>query len=109
MGKADSSKTISRKSRSARPQDSRHAGSLHGNGIVLHIQRASDELLNVGRRPLYPLASHEQSGWVASEWAFTERIAAPSTTSSRAGRRQLEAAQENFDRLVRCRAVLRYA
>jgi PadR family transcriptional regulator, regulatory protein PadR len=25
-----------------------HAGEMHGYGIVLHIQRASDELLSVG-------------------------------------------------------------
>ena len=30
------------------------AGSLHGYGIVLHIQRASDELLRVEEGSLYP-------------------------------------------------------
>ena len=45
-------------------------GSLHGYGIVLHIQRASDELLNVEEGSLYPaLHRMEQSGWVRSEWA----------------------------------------
>ena len=48
-------------------------GSLHGYGIVLHIQRASDELLNVEEGSLYPaLHRMEQSGWVRSEWALTE-------------------------------------
>jgi hypothetical protein len=42
-------------------------GSLHGYGIVLHIQRASDELLQVEEGSLYT-ASHRmgQSGRISS-------------------------------------------
>lgn len=41
------------------------AGPLHGYGIVLHIQRASDELLRVEEGSLYPaLHRMEQSGWM---------------------------------------------
>jgi transcriptional regulator len=48
-------------------------GSLHGYGIVLHIQRASEELLNVEEGSLYPaLHRMEQSGWIRSDWALTE-------------------------------------
>ena len=48
-------------------------GTLHGYGIVLHIQRASDELLNVEEGSLYPaLHRMEQSGWIRSDWALTE-------------------------------------
>jgi len=88
------------------------SGSLHGYGIVLHIQRASDELLRVEEGSLYPaLHRMEQSGWITSEWALTD-------TSRRAkyykltaqGRRQLAQAEESFDQLVKgVRAVLRYA
>jgi PadR family transcriptional regulator, regulatory protein PadR len=40
-----------------------HIGSLHGYGIVLHIQRVSDELLHVEEGSLYPvLLRMEQSG-----------------------------------------------
>ena len=87
-------------------------GNLHGYGIVLHIQSASNDLLRVEEGSLYPaLHRMEQSGWNASEWSLTE-------TNRRAkyyklttqGRRQLEAAQESFDQLVKgVRAVLRYA
>jgi len=87
-------------------------GNLHGYGIVLHIQSASNDLLRVEEGSLYPaLHRMEQSGWISSEWSLTE-------TNRRAkyykltpqGRRQLEAAQESFDQLVRgVRAVLRYA
>jgi transcriptional regulator len=87
-------------------------GNLHGYGIVLHIQSASNELLRVEEGSLYPaLHRMEQSGWIASEWALTE-------TNRRAkyyklttqGRRQLQQAEESFDQLVKgVRAVLRYA
>ena len=87
-------------------------GELHGYGIVLHIQRASDELLNVEEGSLYPaLHRMEQSGWIKSEWALTE-------TGRRAkyykltvmGRKQLEEAEKSFEQLVKgIRAILRYA
>lgn len=48
-------------------------GELHGYGIVLHIQRASDELLRVEEGALYPaLHRMEQSGWIRAEWVLTE-------------------------------------
>jgi PadR family transcriptional regulator PadR len=87
-------------------------GALHGYGIVLHIQSASNDLLRVEEGSLYPaLHRMEQSGWISSEWSLTE-------TNRRAkyyklttqGRRELQTAQESFDQLVRgVRAVLRYA
>ncbi len=47
-----------------------HLGSMHGFGIILHIERVSDELLNVEEGSLYPaLHRMEQSGWVRAEWA----------------------------------------
>lgn len=87
-------------------------GTLHGYGIVLHIQNASGELLRVEEGSLYPaLHRMEQSGWLQSAWALTE-------TNRRAkyykltpqGRRQLEQAEASFEQLVKgVRAVLRYA
>lgn len=85
---------------------------LHGYGIVLHIQRASDELLQVEEGSIYPaLHRMEQSNWISAEWALTE-------TNRRAkyyqltvtGRKELEAAEASFEQLVRgVRAMLRYA
>jgi len=87
-------------------------GSLHGYGIVLHIQRASDSLLSVEEGSLYPaLHRMEQNGWIASEWALTEtnrkakyyKLISP-------GRKQLQEAEKNFEHLVKgVRAILRYA
>jgi transcriptional regulator len=87
-------------------------GPLHGYGIVLHIQRASDELLRVEEGSLYPaLHRMEQGGWIGSEWALTE-------TNRRAkyykltvpGRKELQAVEKSFEQLVKgVRAMLRYA
>jgi transcriptional regulator len=85
---------------------------LHGYGIVLHIHRASDELLSVEEGSLYPaLHRMEQSGWVSSQWALTETgRKAKYYRLTAAGRKQLEAAEESFEQLVKgIRAILRYA
>ena len=87
-------------------------GKLHGYGIVLHIQRASDELLQVEEGSIYPaLHRMEQSGWIKSEWALTEtNRKAKYYRLTAAGRRQLEEAEESFEQLVKgVRAMLRYA
>ncbi len=87
-------------------------GELHGYGIVLHIQRASEELLHVEEGSLYPaLHRMEQSGWISSAWATTETGRKAKYYNLTAdGRKQLEEAEKNFEHLVRgVRAILRYA
>jgi PadR family transcriptional regulator, regulatory protein PadR len=87
-------------------------GSLHGYGIVLHIQRASDELLRVEEGSLYPgLHRMEQNGWITSEWALTEsNRKAKYYKLTVAGRKQLQEAVKDFESLVKgVRAILRYA
>jgi PadR family transcriptional regulator, regulatory protein PadR len=88
------------------------AGSLHGYGIVLHIQRASDELLRVEEGSLYPaLHRMEQSGWISSEWALTEtNRKAKYYKLTAAGKKELQEVEKSFDQLVKgVRAMLRYA
>ena len=77
-------------------------GELHGYGIVVHIQRASEELLTVEEGSLYPaLHRMEQCGWVASSWGLTETAR---------GRKQLGEAEKEFEHLVKgVRAILRFA
>lgn len=85
--------------------------SLHGYGIVQHIQRASDDLLRVEEGSLYPaLHRMEQSGWVRSEWALTETgRKAKYYKLTATGRKQLQEAEESFEQLAKgVRAVLRY-
>lgn len=85
---------------------------LHGYGIALHIERASDELLRVEEGSLYPaLHRMEQNGWISSAWAQTETgRKAKYYKLSAAGRKQLQAAERDFEHLVKgVRAILRYA
>jgi len=87
-------------------------GRLHGYGIVLHIQKASDELLQVEEGSLYPaLYRIEQKGWISSEWALTEtNRQAKYYRLTAAGRKQLQQAEESFEQMVKgIRAMLRYA
>ncbi len=87
-------------------------GRLHGYGIVQHIQRASDALLQVEEGSLYPaLHRMEQSGWIRSEWALTEtNRKAKYYQMTAAGRKQLDEAEASFEQLVKgVRAILRYA
>jgi PadR family transcriptional regulator, regulatory protein PadR len=85
---------------------------IHGYGIVLHIQRASDELLSVEEGSLYPaLHRMEQSGWIRSEWKMTETSRnAKYYRLTTAGQKELEKAEKSFEQLVKgIRAMLRYA
>lgn len=87
-------------------------GRLHGYGIVQHIQRASDALLQVEEGSLYPaLHRMEQSGWIRSEWSLTEtNRKAKYYQLTAAGRKQLDEAEAGFEQLVKgVRAILRYA
>jgi PadR family transcriptional regulator PadR len=85
---------------------------LHGYGIVLHIQTASDELLRVEEGSLYPaLHRMEQNGWISAEWALTEtNRRAKYYKLTAAGRKQLQEIEKSFEQLVKgVRAMLRYA
>jgi PadR family transcriptional regulator, regulatory protein PadR len=87
-------------------------GALHGYGIVLHVQKASDHLLQVEEGSLYPaLHRMEQQGWVSSEWGLTEtNRKAKYYRLTATGRKQLRKAEEDFTQLVKgVFTVLRYA
>jgi PadR family transcriptional regulator, regulatory protein PadR len=77
--------------------------SLHGYGIVLHIQNASDELLQVEEGSLYPaLHRMEQSGWLNSEWALSEsNRRAKYYKLTLAGRKQLVEAEKSWEQLMK--------
>jgi PadR family transcriptional regulator len=87
-------------------------GEMHGYGIVLHIQQASDDLLSVEEGSLYPaLHRMDQSGWIRSEWKLTETgRKAKYYRLTPGGRKELEQAEKNFEQLVKgIRTMLRYA
>jgi PadR family transcriptional regulator, regulatory protein PadR len=86
--------------------------SLHGYGIVLHIQNASDELLQVEEGSLYPaLHRMEQSGWLNSEWALSEsNRRAKYYKLTLAGRKQLVEAEKSWEQLMKgVQTMLRFA
>ena len=87
-------------------------GELHGYGIVLHIQKASEELLSVEEGSLYPaLHRMELNGWIRSEWKVTDtNREAKCYRLTAAGQKELQKAEKSFEQLVKgVRAVLRYA
>jgi len=49
-------------------------GPTHGHGIAKHIQRTSDDVLQVEHGSLYPaLQRLERAGLITSKWEQTER------------------------------------
>ena len=88
------------------------AGPIHGYGIVLYIQRVSDDLLRVEEGSLYPaLHRIEQSGWITSEWRTSQnKRRARYYKLTPAGRRQLAKEEQSWDRVVQgVASVLRFA
>ncbi|MGH7465751.1 MAG: PadR family transcriptional regulator [Longimicrobiales bacterium] len=50
------------------------AGPSHGHAIAKHIQRTSEDLLQVETGSLYPaLYRLEANGWVAASWECSEK------------------------------------
>ena len=48
-------------------------GPMHGHAISKHIQRTSENLLQIETGSLYPCVHRlEAKGWIAAKWAITE-------------------------------------
>ena len=75
-------------------------GPQHGYGIACHIQQVSDEVLRVEEGSLYPaLHRIEQAGWISSEWGTSDNNRrAKFYAITRAGKKQLAAEAENWER-----------
>jgi len=87
-------------------------GSMHGFGIVLHVQQVSNELLRVEEGSLYPaLARIQQARLITSEWRSTENNRrAKYYELTPLGREQLAREEEDWASLVKgVNAILRYA
>jgi transcriptional regulator len=74
----------------------------HGWAIAQRIQQVSTDVLQIGQGSLYPaLHRLEYKGWIRAQWGASEnnrRARFYSLTA--AGRRQLSAELENWDRLT---------
>jgi len=85
----------------------RHRDPLHGYGIARHIQRVSDEVLQVEEGSLYPaLQRLAVKGWVEAEWGLSDNNRrARLYRLTPAGRQQLATEVADFERLLE--AILR--
>lgn len=74
---------------------------MHGYGIAHRIHETVDDLLKVEDGSLYPaLYRMEARGWISSEWGTSENNRqAKFYKLTKAGRRQLEAESNNWERV----------
>ncbi len=74
----------------------------HGWAIAQRIQQVSNDVLQIGQGSLYPaLHRLEYKGWIRAQWGASEnnrRARYYSLTA--AGRKQLDAELENWERLT---------
>jgi PadR family transcriptional regulator len=77
-------------------------GPLHGYGIGQRIMQMSEDALRVEEGSLYPaLYRIERQGWITAEWGVSENnLRAKFYKLTRAGRKQLQIEEENWERLA---------
>src|SRR5258706_1713676 len=77
-------------------------GAEHGYGIAARLKPLSEDVLQVGESSLYPaLQRLLLQGWVKAEWGASDNNRrARFYTLTPAGRKQLGAEREEFDRLM---------
>jgi transcriptional regulator len=77
-------------------------GPLHGYGVGQRIMQMSDDALRVEEGSLYPaLYRIERQGWITAEWGVSENnLRAKFYKLTRAGRKQLQVEEENWERLA---------
>jgi transcriptional regulator len=76
-------------------------GEMHGYGIARRIQQLAREALTVEEGSLYPaLQRLAQQGWLKGAWGISENNQRARYYSlTKAGRKQLETEEANWDRL----------
>ena len=77
-------------------------GPQHGYGVGQRITQLAEDMLRVEEGSLYPaLYRLEERGWIKSDWGTSENNRrARFYRLTAAGRRQLGAEEENWQRLV---------
>lgn len=80
----------------------RHGEPLHGYGIARHIQRVSDDVLQVEEGSLYPaLQRLAVKGWVKAEWGISDNNRrARLYRLTPAGRKRIAEQVADFERLL---------
>jgi PadR family transcriptional regulator len=83
-------------------------GPSHGHAIAKHIQRTSEDLLQVETGSLYPaLYRLEANGWVAASWELSDKgKRARVYTITPKGRKQLASEHSKWDAFARAMGLL---
>ena len=83
-------------------------GPSHGHAIAKHIQRTSEDLLQVETGSLYPaLYRLEANGWIAASWELSEKgKRARYYRITPKGRKQLASEQSKWDAFARAMGLL---
>ncbi len=76
-------------------------GPLHGYGIARRIEQVSEEALKINQGTIYAsLVRLMQQGWIAGAWGTSENNRKAKFYSiTKAGRRQLHAEAQNWERI----------
>jgi transcriptional regulator len=84
------------------------AGPTHGHAIAKHIQRASEDLLQVETGSLYPaLHRLEAKGWIAPSWKHSDKgKRARFYRLTAGGRRQLVSERSKWEAFSRAMALI---
>jgi transcriptional regulator len=84
------------------------AGPTHGHAIAKHIQRSSEDLLQVETGSLYPaLHRLEARGWIAPSWELSEKgKRARFYRLTGRGRKQLLAERSKWEAFSRAMALV---
>ncbi len=84
------------------------AGPTHGHAIAKHIQRTSEELLQVETGSLYPaLHRLEAKGWIAASWELSDKgKRARRYRLTPLGRKQLAAEQSKWEAFSRAMGLV---
>ena len=83
-------------------------GPSHGHAIAKHIQRTTEDLLQVETGSLYPaLYRLEANGWVAATWEKSDKgKRARYYRITPKGRKQLASERSKWDAFVRAMGIL---
>ena len=84
------------------------SGPTHGHAIAKHIQRTSEELLQVETGSLYPaLHRLEAKGWIAASWEHSDKgKRAKFYRLTPRGRKQLTSEQSKWDAFSRAMRLI---
>lgn len=84
------------------------AGPAHGHAIAKHIQRTSEDLLQVETGSLYPaLHRLEAKGWISAAWELSDKgKRARYYRLTSAGRKQLDRERSNWQAFSRAMTLV---